>query len=122
VPYETTWEKTGVYWRFYGHVTGEQVMATSMAVYGDTRFDNMRYQIVDCLEVDQWDLTKEQLVEIAAMDRGAAVSNPRVKVAVIATDSKILDVNKVYGEESKDTAWETEMFENLDDARKWVVS
>ena len=46
MPHETKWEESGIYWRFYDNVNFDEISETITEVYGDHRFDKMRYP--DC--------------------------------------------------------------------------
>ena len=89
VPYSTRWEARGVVWKFEGRVTGVELLNANHEIYGDSRFDQMAYQIVDLTEVERFDVTEEDMIVIAANDRAAALSRADVKVA-IATRNEIV--------------------------------
>jgi len=93
-----------------------------MSFYGDPIFDKMHYIIADFLDADQFDITEEQVEEIAALDRAAAMSNPRMKVAIVASEKHIQQLAALYVDSSQGSQWKSKIFDNLEDARQWVLS
>ena len=120
MPYTTEWEQHGVYWRYWGTVSGKELIDSNLDIYGDERFDAMKYQIVDFLQIDAFQVTRDDMLKIAAYDRAAALSNPRVKVAVVAKITAIKFLTALYDAENIKSPWETRMFDSVEQARSWV--
>ena len=122
MPYTTEWEDHGVYWRYWGIVSGKELINSNLDIYGDERFDRMKYQIVDLTRVSSFNVTRDDMLKVAAYDRAAALSNPRVKVAVIAQSTAIKSLTTLYDAENIESPWETRLFDTLDQARSWAES
>jgi hypothetical protein len=119
MPCAITWEPGGVCRRFFGTVSPEDVIDSMASVSNDWRFDDLRYSIVDCLEVSAHTLTKADLDLVAAIRGGAARSNPQILVAMVVVDEGIerllrhLDSINVGVNPAS-------FFETVADARHWI--
>lgn len=120
MPYSTEWEARGVVWRFWGIVTGEELLRSNHEIYGDSRFDEISYQIVDLTRVDAFAVTEDDMLVMAASDRAAALSNSRIRVAVAAKDANVKRLSGVYESASIRSPWVQRIFESVEDARQWV--
>ena len=118
--YENTWEKYGVYRKFGDHITGREVLKAVQEVEGDARFDSVRYVISDFLDVIEQDISPRDVEIIAAIDRVAARSNSKFKVAVVATLPSIRELAALYTELSHDAPFPSRLFDRIDEAREWV--
>ncbi|RLC10285.1 MAG: hypothetical protein DRI57_20635 [Deltaproteobacteria bacterium] len=122
MPYKTIWEEKGVFWQYSGNVTGEELFQTALDLYEDQRFDDIRYLLVDFYDIKQYDGSAKLVEKIAAMNMGAAYTNPRVKVAIVAVKDQIRSLANLYASISRTSPWKTRIFDNLSDARLWTSS
>ncbi len=120
--HEVIWEGKGIYWKYKGTLTGGDLLQTNMDIYGDPRFDKLRYQIVDMLEVEVFDVATESMEEITIMDIGASQTNSNLIVAVVATQAQGKHLVEIYETVSDAPPWETELFETVEEARGWITS
>ena len=63
--YELVWEDIGVYWKYSGNVSGNEIIDASTSIYGDARFIALKYKFVDFLDVDNFKMDQSQLALIA---------------------------------------------------------
>ena len=122
MPYETKWEEKGIYWKYSGILTGDDLLQSNMGIYGDSRFDKLHYQIIDMLDVETFDVDTETMEEVTAMDLGASQSNPNLIVAVVANHIQAKRLVEIYETTAGGAPWETEIFETVKDARIWITS
>lgn len=118
--YENIWEKQGVYRKYNGRVTGKEIRQAVEEVEGDARFESVRYVISDFLDVTEQDISPQDIEIIAAIDKAAAITNPDIKVAVVATSQAIQGMASMYCELSDDIPFPCKLFTNLEEAREWV--
>ena len=78
-----TWETNGVYWKSSAKVTGDEIVNASTSIYGDDRFDTLKYKLVDFIDVESFDIDDDQLALIAYQHQAAERSNPYVKNAIL---------------------------------------
>ena len=88
-------------------------------LYGDERFDNMRFQIFDISKVTKVNAPESDISVIAALDRSSAKWNPNVKVACITEDDYSMQLIEIYASYLMDIEWEVKIFTNFDDALAW---
>lgn len=116
MPYTTQWTQGGLIWKYSGTVSGEELLLSNLDIYGDERFDDLRYQIVDLSAVKNCKVTDKHMQKIAHLDMAAALTNPRIKVAVI--NGEVL--SKVYANHTGVKHWQTKDFDNIEAAQSWV--
>ncbi len=120
MPYENVWEQQGVYRKYRGLVTGKEILKAAEEVEGDSRFDHIRYVINDFLAVTEQRISPKEIRIIAAIDKAAALSNPDIMVAIVATEQAIQEMAALYCDLSIDSPYPTRMFTGLDEAREWL--
>jgi hypothetical protein len=121
MPYQTTWRKQGVIWTYSGLLTGDELLNSNFEIFGDERFDDIRYQIVDLREVQEIEVTEKHMRKVAHLDMAASRSNPRVKVAVLTNKPGGKLLSEIYDKYSKDKSpWETMLFTNIEDVWDWL--
>lgn len=120
MPYSITWKDDGIVWTFHGVLTGGDAIQANLDIYGDPRFDELRYQIVDMSGVEAFAIATEDLETAAAMDDAATRSNPRLVVAVIATTREALEVAETYRAAMCSTSWQISIFSSMAGAEKWL--
>ena len=120
--YKTKWEDKGLYRKFTKIVSGEEVLGSNLAIQGDERFDKIKYVLNDFTETDEFDVSEIVLNKIVAIDNAAALSNPNLRIAIVATLESLLAWIRLYGEKMQDSSFECQIFVNLDDAYKWVTN
>ena len=117
--YEILWEPRGTVKRFYGHVTDGQLMQSVIDIEGDHRFDTLRYVINDFLAVASFAVSAANVRVIAAIDAAAALTNPNIKVAIVATDAQVHELAAVYAS-APTKPYPTAIFPDIAAARNWV--
>ena len=118
--YEITWETRGACKRFFGHVTGAELMRSVEEIESDPRFDSVRYVVNDFLAVESFSVSEENVLTISAIDGAASITNPNIKVAIVATDDRVRAMAELYANSPLNT-YPTRIFTNMDAARDWVV-
>ena len=118
--YEIIWEPKGAIKRFFGDVTNIDLLESVEKIESDHRFDNLRYVINDFLACTTFSFDGSVVEDISVLDNGASVSNPDIKVAVVATAPDIVTATKQYAE-SPINAYETRIFSTLAESRLWLL-
>lgn len=122
--YSTFWEEKGICWELSGIVTSQELFEFTNAFYDNPKSDTIRYQIVDCLNIEKFVLDKEAMAEIAALDYAASLSIGSIKVALVGKNHHVNTLNKKYISYSDafHSCWKIKIFDNMDDARQWISS
>jgi hypothetical protein len=119
--YEITWEPFGVVKCFYGCLTGDDLKQSGMQLHGDERFDDLQYVINDLLGVTEVSATEADIEEINAIDNAASYSNRKLKLSVVATNERIVELATQYAN-STDNIHPFGIFSTVEDARQWLGS
>lgn len=118
MPYDLKWESEGVFWHYYGDVTGEEIIEASALIYGDSRFDDLKYKLVDFLDVDNISINQDELALVAYQHRAAELSNQIIKTAIVTNTNS--ERAKQFAAFFEDSRWEVKIFENRDEANTWL--
>ena len=78
------WEERGVYRKFYGAFKFQELLASVKTVGGDIRFADLRYSILDCLELQDQEIADAELELVAKQLLGESDSNPSILVAILS--------------------------------------
>ena len=118
--FEVEWEPRGVVKRYFGRVTGEDVFAAGIQSQGDHRFDQNRYAINDFLDCTEFVIDRKVLDEIAAFAGAAEISNPNIKIAIVATLPAVVAATMEYIGLPLQT-YPTRLFATREEARAWIA-
>ena len=121
--HNTTWEERGIYWKFSGHVSAVEVEEADNEMYGDPRFDEIKYFIWDMTDASELGMTESDSDFPAGTDRAAAYTNKNLNGALVSNNEQIRKRFKRYIEVSSEIGnpWKLKIFNNLEDARAWVL-
>jgi hypothetical protein len=118
MPYQLVWEPKGVFWQYSGNVTGEEVIEASSLIYGDSRFDNLKYKLVDFLGIKSIEMSADELALVAFQHRAAELSNQAVKIAILIGPDN--DLAEQFAAFFVDSHWEVKVFEERENANLWL--
>jgi hypothetical protein len=103
------------------HVDFEVLNSANNSIIGDSRFDDMKYQIFDHREISQFNLNSKELAMIGLLDKNSAIWNKNVKVALVITKIDIIEKVKSYINEMTNTKWSVSIFESFEMAQQWCL-
>ena len=124
MPYRTIWEKEGIKWEFYNHVTSAEIEEANATFFNDPRSKTAKYQIVHTLGTLSVEWKPLDMVELTFHDVAASRSGIQLKVAWIANKERIREKIEKYVTMSKilNSEWQFRGFENETEARNWIES
>jgi len=120
MPFDLTWEPRGVYRRYFGPVTIEERRQSFDRICADPRFDDLRYTITDYLGVESYEVTERATMEIAAMHVGPTRTNPRIVIAAVATDERVIEAIRHFIA-LQFIAQPYRIFATVEAARAWIA-
>ena len=120
--YKLTWQDSNAIISFEGIVVFQDLYEAGNIMYGDRRYDNMKYQIADFSKTEKFEVTEQEIKIIAALDKSSSRWNNIIKLAIVSSDSCLLKKIMPYIESMKDTAWSIKIFENIFEAKKWCIN
>lgn len=119
MPYSLVWEPNGVYKKFSGLVSGDELLQSVREVASDIRFGALRYEVSDYLEAERTDFSQDALNEVRAVRIGSFMNNPSMKVAIVTLDTEIQQ--RIYSTiAARLTLHQTKVFIGLQDANTWL--
>ncbi len=119
--YEMVWEARGLYRRYYGRMTDVELMESVLRTHSSPHFDELRYVILDALEVEEFVVTNPAFIaELAALDSASALTNPHIKVAVVADTPEFKQYVAAYNADPL-CHYHVLTFSTLAEARKWAA-
>lgn len=122
MPVKTYWEPEGFVFKSSGIVTAQEIMEGGDQFLKVPEGISPKYQLVDCMAVDQFDINDVEVVNISADDLSASRKFPNIKVALVARKDHVTETFMKYLKVSWaiNTSWEIRIFNSLDAARDWL--
>ncbi len=123
MPYELIWEDRGVLWRFRDVVTGDELVQANLDIYSNSRFESMEYELAIFLDSVVFEASTETVRLVAELDASASKRNPKVLLAIVASQMVIRGLANLYRLQSEvaGSTWKTEFFETEEEARRWLA-
>jgi len=119
VSYTLTWEPRGILRAFHGRVGAAEFVRAQGEMYGDPRFEDAHYALIDLSAATELVCTPADVEEITASNRGAFLTNPHLRVAVVTTDAQMQSLLERMAEVS---AYPLRVFPTLAEARRWAMA
>ena len=120
MPYDLTWEPRGVYRRYWGDVSIDERRESFDRIFADPRFDELLFTITDYLDVRQYEITDAATEEIAALHVGPTETNPRLLIAAVVTEPRIVKaIEHFIALDMTRTPYR--IFSNVAAARAWIA-
>ena len=119
--YELAWEDNGVYWKYSGNVSGNEIIDASTSIYGDARFIALKYKFVDFLDVVNFEIDHSKLALIDYQHLAAERANPYLKnVILIKPGQMFTQMANEFAAFFNKTSWEVRVFTDLNEANDWI--
>jgi hypothetical protein len=120
MPYEETWEEKGLVWKFFGDVTGDEILRALLKRNMDCRFRRMQYMIFDFTSMDGYDVSEGDALKAAEYDAELHGLAPGLRIAIVATRGEVFEMTKLYSKNTTETSWEVKIFPELQLAKNWL--
>jgi hypothetical protein len=117
---EIIWLDQGVLFRNSGTVDMQEVMDANNTMYGDIRYERIKFQISDYTEVTRNLLTGKEAEIIGTLDKSSSVWNTNMLNVVVTKDPEFIPIVKRYFARLSDTNWECRIFGDLQEAYGWI--
>lgn len=118
--FNINWDKTGVYVKFRGIVNSQDLIDANNYVISNKNFETISYQIFDFNNIDEFNITKEDIIIIGTMDKSQTDFKKDMKVAIVTQDDYVRKITTDYDQIMSDSSWDTKIFSDVDSARKWA--
>ena len=117
--YKLIWQNGGVYWKYTGNVSGQEIIEATTVIYGDSRFDNLKYKLVDFIDIERLDVDKKEVALLAFQHQSAATYKENIKNALVIRP-ELSELAHKFVEFSNESHWPIKVFDNMDDANVWL--
>ena len=118
--FKIEWKGSNVIISFTKNFIYKDSYEANNLIYGDSRFDTMKYQISDCSKIEKVEFTEEEIKIITTLEKSSSIWNNKMKMAVVTSDTVCLNfILDPYIEGMKDTNWKFKTFKNSIEAEKW---
>lgn len=114
------WYKKGVYLKFRGIVTAQDLIDANNYVISNSEFESIDYQIFDFGDIDEFRVTSHDINIIGTMDKSQSDFNKEMKVAVVTNDNYVKEITAEYDQIMIGSNWVTRIFKSYELAKKWV--
>lgn len=118
--YEYTWEPEGLYRKFFGDVSGEDILKSNFELHEDPKFEKIQYIINDFTEMVSHSIEIVHTKVYATVDDVISNSKGRLKIALVAIQADHVELAKSYSDQMEDKLFECKIFDTVEDARKWI--
>ena len=121
LPYTLNWSDDHTVILFSGQATYQELREIGPTHYGDSRFDDIRYVIVDFTHADLAHITWDKPTILASIDSTAVRYNLKLRLAFVVANENQRMLCEQYIEDSSRfcSSWSHQIFYNTEDAYKW---
>ena len=117
-----TWNENGVFRKFTGKISPEEILKSNFDMHEDPRFENIKYIINDFTGVTEHEVNKDHTKIYATTDDIISDTKGNLKIAIVAIQDAHIALANNYREEMKNKFFKCEIFQTVEDAQKWVNS
>lgn len=119
MPHKVIREPSGMYVKFWGKCAIPELFKVMEEAGTDPHFENMRYLLLDYLDVVEQNVTEAQVEEIAALGFALRFTNPHFLHVSVANDETICSLVK-YAKTAVFDPERVAYFSTLEQARSWI--
>jgi len=120
--FKIEWKGSNVILSFAKNLTYKDSYEANNLIYGDSRFDNMKYQIADFSKIEKFEFSEDEIKIIATLEKTSTIWNNNVKLAIVTSVNVCINsIIDPYLETMKSTNWEIKIFKNRFEAEKWCL-
>ena len=122
MPINTYWEPDGIVYECKGVITAEESIESGDKFLQVPEGVTPKYQLVDCLQAEYFEISEMDMVDISADDLSASRKYPNIKVALVGKKGHVHDkfMNYLKVSWAINTSWEIRIFNSMESARDWL--
>lgn len=120
--FNINWYKKGVYVKFRGVVTPQDLIDANNYVISNANFESIDYQIFDFLHIDDFKISSYDITIIASMDKSQTEFIKDMKVAIVTQNDYVREITTEYDQFMAGSNWITRVFTSYESAKEWVKS
>lgn len=121
MPYTIDWFDDHTVVVFNGQATYAHLRQAGECHYGDRRFDDLKYVIMDFTRADLAQMTLDRATILASIDSATVTYKPKLKLALVIVDEHQRTLSEQYIQDSIafHSSWNHRIFSSVEDARAW---
>ncbi len=120
--FNINWDKKGVYVKFRGVVTAQDLIDANNYLISNANFETIHYQIFDFSTIEDFKITSYDISIIGVMDKSQTGFKKEMKVAIVTEDDYVREITTEYDHIMSESNWQTKIFANYESALTWVKS
>jgi len=117
--YQIVFREKGVIVSFEGEINTQEIIDANSKLFGESRFDDLDYQIFDFTGVHKMEINDNQAKILATLDDNSTIWNSKMQVALVDTDPNHIKEAIKYIDLMENTPWKIRIFANLEEAEAW---
>ena len=117
--YRIEWTKRCVNVVYFGECSETEVLTAVVEIQSDFRFDSTHRALHNFDQCRRLNPSPEHLEELAVRNVGAAVTNPRFRIAVVTTHPEVLAMLERF-RLLELSPYPLRVFSTVDEARVWL--
>ena len=119
--YQLIWNGKELTQRYFGKSNIAEVRQSIYELQGDYRFDEVTDSYLDFTDCQEFIIQEGVIDEIAALDSAAAISNPKIRIAVISDNTDVIEAARAYLSTGM-SSYPLTIFSSIADAQSWFAS
>jgi len=122
--YTFTWETRGVYIRFFGEITIDDILEAKAEFHGNEGFEKQEYSVWDFSKSDPLTNKSDKFPLLIAYHLGASFTLPFHQLALVTQNNKIKSFCDRFITEIKEngSSWDICLFNSETEAMDWCNS
>ncbi|WP_193173652.1 hypothetical protein [Nisaea nitritireducens] len=121
MPIVINYTESGVHRVFSGHIDYVDVFQANGEIWGHPKWDKFRYMVDDLRDISSTSFNRDDAALTGKMHLPAASSNPRLRVAAISNDPKILPILEEFKPLMADAGWQYYICRTPEEAWGWAT-
>lgn len=119
MPNTLTWKPHYLFRKFTGDVTGEEILKSNFDLQAHPRFAAIKYIVNDFTDVSALLIDTHHTKIYASTDDIISDTKGKFKIAIVVNQEAHVDLAKSYRDSLKNNVYDCEIFETVEDAKKW---
>lgn len=111
---------TGIIWLAGKYIYPQDISEANSLVLSDDRFKNVNYAILNFLNCTEFNISTENIPQLAEEDFLLSQINKNLHVAILSPEPYISNIAEAWKKTIDDTGWNIEIFGNKQSGIKWL--
>lgn len=115
------WESAGLYRKFVGEISGEEILTSNFEIQNREEFMTIKYIINDFTDISGYTVNKAHTGIYARTDDIISDTKGKLKIAIVADKDEIIALAESYRQQMTNRQFSCEIFKTLQEAKKWAA-